>query len=209
MKPSLLLLALLATFVVAIANADDYTTAAPAPSPEAEASPPSPPTEASPPPLAPPPSVTSSPPPPAAGPLMPPPPPPPSVTSSPPPPPLPPPPPPPAASPPPPPPSPPPPSPVKSSPPPPPAWSPVTNVNDYTIQQVGKFAVQSYCLNTGAKLVYVNVVSGQTQPCSGGGSNYQLVINVAAGVRTAQYSVFVWGILGTTTWKLWSFTPKN
>uniref|UniRef100_A0A0D3FEF7 Cysteine proteinase inhibitor n=1 Tax=Oryza barthii TaxID=65489 RepID=A0A0D3FEF7_9ORYZ len=210
MKPSLLLLALmLATFVVAIANADDYTAAAPAPSSEAEASPPSPPPEASPPPLAPPPSVTSSPPPPTSSPLMPPPPP--SVTTSPPPPPPPavissPPPPPPAASPPPPPPSPPPPppSPVKSSPPPPPAWSPVTNVNDYTIQQVGKFAVQSYCLNTGAKLVYVNVVSGQTQPCSGGGSNYQLVINVAAGVRTAQYSVFVWGILGTTTWKLWS-----
>lgn len=71
----------------------------------------------------------------------------------------------------------------------------MTNVNDYTIQQVGKFAVQSYCLNTGAKLVYVNVVSGQTQPCSGGGSNYQLVINVAAGVRTAQYSVFVWEAL--------------
>uniref|UniRef100_A0A0E0K9D8 Cysteine proteinase inhibitor n=1 Tax=Oryza punctata TaxID=4537 RepID=A0A0E0K9D8_ORYPU len=115
------------------------------------------------------------------------------------------PPPPPAANPPP----PPPPSPVKSSPPPPPAWSAVTNVNDKTIQQVAKFAVQSYCLNTGAKLVYVNVVSGQTQPCNGGGNNYQLVINVAAGVRTSQYSVFVWGILGTTTWKLWSFTPKN
>ncbi|KAF0912840.1 hypothetical protein E2562_019428 [Oryza meyeriana var. granulata] len=174
MRPSLLVVALLATFVIAIANADDYTAAAPAPSPDAEASPPSPPPEASPPPLAPPPSVTSSPPPP-------------SVTSSPPP-------------------SPPPPS-VKSSPPPP-GWSPVTNVNDKTIQQVGQFAVHTYCLNTGARLVYVNVVSGQTQPYNGG-SNYQLVINVAAGVKTVQYSVFVWGILGTTTWQLWSFTPKN
>lgn len=101
------------------------------------------------------------------------------------------------------------PPPPPTSPPPPPAWTPVTNVNDKTIQQVGQFAVRIYALSTGKlQLVFVNVASGQSQPYNGG-YNYQLVITVAApGVKTAQYEAFVWGILGTTTWKLWSFTPK-
>lgn len=174
MRHSLLLLPLLATFVLAIANADDYTAAAPAPSPQ-EASPPPPDSPPPPPPVSIPPVIPPLPPP-VSSPLPPPA-------------------------------SPPPPPPV--IPPPPPAWSPVTNVNDKSIKQVGQFAVLVYYLNTGANLVYVNVVSGQTQPYNGG-NNYQLVITVAAGAggKTAQYNVFVWGILGTTTWKLLSFTPK-
>ena len=83
----------------------------------------------------------------------------------------------------------------------------MTNVNDRTIQQVGKFAVHAYCLNTGAQLVFVSVVGGQAQPY-GGGARYQLVITVAGdgpGATTARYGVSVWGILGTTTWQLWSF----
>ncbi|XP_062213568.1 mulatexin-like [Phragmites australis] len=152
MRPSSLLAValLLATIVLAIVNAEEYTIAAPAPSPlPLAASPPSPP-----------PPVVSPPPPP------------------------------------------PPPPPVK-----PPAWSPVTDVNDRTVRQVGQFAVHAYCLSTGARLVFVNVVSGQTQPYNDGNS-YQLVITVAGpGAKTTRYSVSVWGILGTTTWQLRSFAP--
>nr|CAB3496933.1 unnamed protein product [Digitaria exilis] len=87
-----------------------------------------------------------------------------------------------------------------------------------TIRQVGKFAVSAYCLNTGARLAFVNVVGGQSQPY-GGGARYRLVITVAvddAGpsaaettTTMAQYGVLVWGILGTTTWQLWYFAPNN
>uniref|UniRef100_A0A0E0K9D7 Cysteine proteinase inhibitor n=1 Tax=Oryza punctata TaxID=4537 RepID=A0A0E0K9D7_ORYPU len=97
--------------------------------------------------------------------------------------------------------------------PPPPspaaAWTAVANVNDKSIQQVGQSAVRIYGLSTKKTyLKYVNVVSGQTQPYNGG-YNYQLVVTVAGpGATTARYDAFMWGILGTTNWKLWSFTPK-
>ncbi|KAK3150620.1 hypothetical protein QOZ80_3AG0235530 [Eleusine coracana subsp. coracana] len=89
-----------------------------------------------------------------------------------------------------------------------PAWTPVKDVNDRTIQQVGQFSVVAYFFNTGTKLEFVNVVSGQSQPYNGGNS-YRLVITVAGpGTETSRYSASVWGILGTTTWQLWSFAPS-
>ncbi|WVZ55651.1 hypothetical protein U9M48_006285 [Paspalum notatum var. saurae] len=102
-----------------------------------------------------------------------------------------------------------PPPPPPSPPPPPPAsnWTPVANVNDPAIQQVAQFAVRIYALSTRElKMSLVNVVSGETQPYDGG-YNYHLVITVSGGKKT-QYDALVWGILGTTSWKLWSFTPK-
>ncbi|GJN30427.1 hypothetical protein PR202_gb18735 [Eleusine coracana subsp. coracana] len=94
--------------------------------------------------------------------------------------------------------------------PPPPApdssWKPVADVNDPTIQQVGQFAVRIYALSTGqVRMSFLNVVSGETQPYNGG-YNYRLVITVSGG-KKAQYDAFVWGILGTMSWKLLSFTP--
>uniref|UniRef100_A0A0D3FEF6 Cysteine proteinase inhibitor n=1 Tax=Oryza barthii TaxID=65489 RepID=A0A0D3FEF6_9ORYZ len=94
---------------------------------------------------------------------------------------------------------------VASSPPPAEAaWTAVANVNDKSIQQVGQSAVRIYGLNTNKTyLRYVNVVSGQTQPYNGG-YNYRLVVTVAGpGATTARYEAFMWGILGTTNWKLW------
>ncbi|KAL6595997.1 hypothetical protein ACP70R_047363 [Stipagrostis hirtigluma subsp. patula] len=92
------------------------------------------------------------------------------------------------------------PPPPEASPPPPPPRAAATG-------EPSGFAVRAYCLNTGEQLVFVNVVSGQTQP-SNGGSSYQLVITLAGpGPKTSQYSVLVWGILGTTAWQLWSFAP--
>ncbi|GJN30429.1 hypothetical protein PR202_gb18737 [Eleusine coracana subsp. coracana] len=101
-------------------------------------------------------------------------------------------------------------SPPLSSPasPSPPVWTPVIDVNDRTIQQVGQFAVVAYFFNTGTKLEFVNVVSSQSQPYNGGNS-YRLVITVAGpGTEMARYSASVWGVLGTTTWQLWSFAPS-
>jgi hypothetical protein len=102
-------------------------------------------------------------------------------------------------------------SPPSSAPSPPvnlPAWSPVVDVNDRSIQQVGRFAVVAYFFKTGTKLEFVNVVSCQTKPYNGGNS-YRLVITVAGpGAKAARYSTSVWGILGTTRWQLWSFAPN-
>lgn len=79
-------------------------------------------------------------------------------------------------------------------------------MNDPTIQQVGQFAVRIYALSTGqVKMSFLNVVSGVTQPYNGG-YNYRLVVTVSGG-KKAQYDAYVWGILGTMSWKLLSFTP--
>ena len=95
-----------------------------------------------------------------------------------------------------------------ASTPPPPAsnWTAVADVNDPTIQQVAQFAVRIYALSTKElRMQLQSVVSGETQPYDGG-YNYRLVVRVSGGKNT-QYDAFVWGILGTMSWKLWSFTP--
>jgi hypothetical protein len=82
-------------------------------------------------------------------------------------------------------------------------------VNSTEIQQVGRFAVQAYVLKWKVDLKFVNVVSGKTQP-SDDGYNYQLVITVSgSAAKSPRYDVFVWGILNTTTWKLWSFNATK
>lgn len=82
----------------------------------------------------------------------------------------------------------------------------MANVNDPKIQQVAQFAVRIDALSSRELNVQLlNVVSGETQP-SNGGYNYRLVVTVSGGKYT-QYEAFVWGILGTTSWKLLSFTP--
>ncbi|KAL6867764.1 hypothetical protein ACP4OV_015788 [Aristida adscensionis] len=100
-----------------------------------------------------------------------------------------------------------------SPPPPTPAapssWTTVGDANDPTIRQVGQLAVRIYALRTAQpQLAFVNVVGGQTQPYAGG-FNYRLVVTVAAGGKTAQYNAFIWGILRTRSWRLWSFTPVH
>ncbi|GJN08932.1 hypothetical protein PR202_ga26893 [Eleusine coracana subsp. coracana] len=93
-------------------------------------------------------------------------------------------------------PSPPPPAPTTPPPPAPDSsWTPVADVNDPTIQQVGQFAVRIYALSTGqVRMSFLNVVSGETQPYNGG-YNYRLVITVSGG-KKAQYDAFVWASLG-------------
>ncbi|KAL6660040.1 hypothetical protein ACP70R_002162 [Stipagrostis hirtigluma subsp. patula] len=217
MRPSILLLPLvLSTFLATpTVNAQNYLEPAPSTLPDSYTPLPPPPPESSPPPPSPPPPE-SSPPPPSPPPpeSSPPPPSPPPPAYSPPPPPSPPPPaysppppsPPPPAYSPPPPPSPPPPA--YSPPPPPPAstWT-AANVSDPAIQQVAQFAVRIYALSTRElKMSLQSVISAETQPYNGG-YNYRLVITVTGG-KKVQYDAFVWGILGTTSWKLLYFTPK-
>ncbi|CAM0871529.1 unnamed protein product [Alopecurus aequalis] len=213
MRPSSLpvLLPLLLASKLAIAHADS-TASAPAPSlEEATSSPPPPPPPSWAPiyPSPPPPPVwapTSQPPPlpPVWAPTSQPPPPPPAwVPVSPPPPPTPvstsvsPPPPPPPSS-----------TPVSPPLPPPTGWTPVANVKDKTIQQVGNFAVRIYTLTWQVELVFVDVISGSTQP-SDGGYNYRLVLTVdSPHAKSAHYDAVVWGIVGTSSWELRSFVPK-
>lgn len=104
------------------------------------------------------------------------------------------------------------PPPPETQPPPPPpppvsTWTPVANESDLTIQQVGQFAVGIYALSTNElKMSFEAVISGETQPYNGG-YNYKLLIKVSGGKKAPQYDAFVWGILGTMSWKLLSFTP--
>ncbi|KAL6596003.1 hypothetical protein ACP70R_047367 [Stipagrostis hirtigluma subsp. patula] len=102
-------------------------------------------------------------------------------------------------------------SPPPPSPPPPPppaasAWTPA-NVSDQAIQQVAQFAVRIYAHSKKElRMSLVNVVSAETQTYNGG-YNYRLVVTVSGG-KKVQYDAFVWGILGTTSWKLLYFEPK-
>jgi hypothetical protein len=58
-------------------------------------------------------------------------------------------------------------------------------------------------------LVFVNVISGKTQP-SNGGYIYQLKIAVyGRGAKSPTYNAIVWGILGTTSWELRFFEPAK
>uniref|UniRef100_A0A8I6XNY0 Cystatin domain-containing protein n=2 Tax=Hordeum vulgare TaxID=4513 RepID=A0A8I6XNY0_HORVV len=99
-------------------------------------------------------------------------------------------------------------TPVSSPPPAPPAWTPVVDVNVQSIRQVGQFAVRIHALHLGVDLVFVKVVSCQTQP-SDGGYIYQLVVAVTgSGAKSPQYNAVVWGILGTMRWELRSFKAK-
>ncbi|KQK23391.1 hypothetical protein BRADI_1g73090v3 [Brachypodium distachyon] len=108
----------------------------------------------------------------------------------------------------------PPPPPSPASPPPPPpmqAWTPVGDVNDMSIRQVGQFAVRIYALTMRVDLAFVGVVGGQTQPRvdGAGGFMYQLVVAVAGtGAKAPTYDALVWGVLGTRNWELRSFKPK-
>nr|CAB3501869.1 unnamed protein product [Digitaria exilis] len=177
----LVVLPLVLATLIATVNSQSYTPPAPSPLPDSSSSPPAPPPQ----------DYSITPPPPSS--------PPPPVPSAPPP-----------SSPPPPTPSPPPPSPPPPVPSPPPAsnWTPVANVNDPTIQQVAQFAVRIYALSTTQlKMQLLSVISGETQPYNGG-YNYHLVVTVTGGKKT-QYDASVWGILGTMSWKLWSFTPRS
>ena len=82
-------------------------------------------------------------------------------------------------------------------------------MNSKEIRQVGQFAVRIYALVKRVELVFVNVISGKTQPSSGG-FIYQLKITVdGPGAESPRYEAVVWGILGTMRWELRSFTPTN
>ncbi|KAF0912838.1 hypothetical protein E2562_019426 [Oryza meyeriana var. granulata] len=88
-------------------------------------------------------------------------------------------------------------------------YKPIANTNNLVIQQVGRFSVLVYDLSHRKSLVFISVVSGETEPAVGGGTNYRLVIlaeKTPGGIK-GQFQSVVWGVPGSraNTWKLLSF----
>ncbi|KAG2301986.1 hypothetical protein Bca4012_060323 [Brassica carinata] len=90
-------------------------------------------------------------------------------------------------------------------------WSPITDVKDPHVVEIGKFAVSEYDKQSKAGLKYVEVVSGETQIVSG--MNYRLIVAVNEGVGIAgngenkKYEAVVWEKPGLKSMSLTSFKP--
>ncbi|XP_006651085.1 cysteine proteinase inhibitor 5-like [Oryza brachyantha] len=90
-------------------------------------------------------------------------------------------------------------------------YRPIANPNALVYQQVGRFSVIVYNLSHRKSLVFVSVVSGETEAAVGGGTNYRLVLlaQTTPGGSKAKFQCVVWGVPGSraNTWKLLSFQP--
>lgn len=88
-------------------------------------------------------------------------------------------------------------------------YRPIGNTSNLVVQQVGRFSVLVYDLSHRKSLVFVSVVSGETEAAVGGGTNYRLVIlaETTPGGSKAKFQCVVWGVPGSraNTWKLLSF----
>uniref|UniRef100_A0A0D9VQ33 Cystatin domain-containing protein n=1 Tax=Leersia perrieri TaxID=77586 RepID=A0A0D9VQ33_9ORYZ len=88
-------------------------------------------------------------------------------------------------------------------------YGPIGNTNALVIQQVGRFSILVYDLSHRKSLVFVAVVSGETEPAVGGGTNYRLVVlaEKTPGGSKGKFQCVVWGVPGSrsNTWKLLSF----
>ncbi|KAH0910234.1 hypothetical protein HID58_033555 [Brassica napus] len=73
-------------------------------------------------------------------------------------------------------------------------WSPISNVNDPHVVEVGKFAVSEYDMESKSELKFVAVVSGESKVVAG--TNYRLIVAVNDGVAgpgaSKNYEAIVW-----------------
>uniref|UniRef100_J3LKH9 Cysteine proteinase inhibitor n=1 Tax=Oryza brachyantha TaxID=4533 RepID=J3LKH9_ORYBR len=89
-------------------------------------------------------------------------------------------------------------------------YRPIANPNALVYQQVGRFSVIVYNLSHRKSLVFVSVVSGETEAAvgGGGGTSYRLAVAVAKpDGSAARYHCLVWGVPGShlDTWQLRRF----
>ncbi|XP_022142402.1 cysteine proteinase inhibitor 5-like [Momordica charantia] len=85
-------------------------------------------------------------------------------------------------------------------------WTPITDVKDPHVQEIGKFAVAAYNTQSKGAIKFDRVESGETQVVSG--TNYRLVVVAKdGGGSTAKYQAIVWEKPWENFKKLTSFKP--
>ncbi|KAK1273624.1 Cysteine proteinase inhibitor 5 [Acorus gramineus] len=87
-------------------------------------------------------------------------------------------------------------------------WTPIKDVNDPHVRDIGQYAVAEHDRRTGEGLSFDRVVSGATQVVAG--INYRLVISASGGgVGAAEYEAVVWEKAWEGFRNLTSFKPIN
>lgn len=83
-------------------------------------------------------------------------------------------------------------------------WSPIEDVKNPHVQEIGKFAVEAHNKLTATKLKFQSVIKGQTQVVAG--TNYRLTVMAKNGAASKKYEAVVWEKLDGTK-QLTSFQP--
>lgn len=87
-------------------------------------------------------------------------------------------------------------------------WSPIKNLTDQHVKDLGAFAVSEHDKVTQDSLVFVQVVKGDQQVVSG--MNYRLVLEAKdANEVVAKYLAVVWEQSWTNSTRLTSFDPVS
>ncbi|KAL0692847.1 hypothetical protein Bca4012_060027 [Brassica carinata] len=86
-------------------------------------------------------------------------------------------------------------------------WSPISDVKDPHVIEMGVFAVSEYDKQSKSGLKFVTVVSGEFQVVAG--TNYRLIVTVDGGVGIAskKYEATVWEQSWLKEMNLTSFKP--
>ncbi|CAA7052076.1 unnamed protein product [Microthlaspi erraticum] len=84
-------------------------------------------------------------------------------------------------------------------------WSPIKNISDPHIIEVGEFAVSEYTRETKSDLNFVTIVSGESQVVAG--MNYRLVITANHTGESKNYKAIVWEKPWLKSMNLTSFKP--
>ncbi|XP_006281295.2 cysteine proteinase inhibitor 5 [Capsella rubella] len=86
-------------------------------------------------------------------------------------------------------------------------WSPISDVKDPHVVEIGEFAVTEYDKQSKSGLKFETVVSGESQVVSG--TNYRLIVAVNEGGASKNYEALVWDKPWLKFRILNSFKPAN
>ncbi|KAJ0973625.1 hypothetical protein J5N97_015590 [Dioscorea zingiberensis] len=87
-------------------------------------------------------------------------------------------------------------------------WSPIKDVNDTYVQEIGKYAVTEHNKAANTSLEFQKVLSGETKVVSG--IDYRLIISAKdGGAQLSQYQALVWDKAWLKFRQLISFKPIN
>ncbi|KFK41155.1 hypothetical protein AALP_AA2G092800 [Arabis alpina] len=86
-------------------------------------------------------------------------------------------------------------------------WSPITDVKDPHVVQIGEFAVSEYDKRSKSGLKFETVVRGETQVVAG--TNYRLRVTANDGGESKNYEAIVWEKPWLKSMNLTSFKPAR
>ncbi|VVB08268.1 unnamed protein product [Arabis nemorensis] len=86
-------------------------------------------------------------------------------------------------------------------------WSPITDVKDPHVVEIGEFAVSEYDKQSKSELKFVTVVRGETQVVAG--TNYRLTVTANDGGKSKNYEALVWEKPWLKSMNLTSFKPAS